>query len=181
MRHPRFADEDSTAIRVRSAAESASAALPAGLHPVLRRVLAARQVGAAQLQPQLAQLIPVGSLPGVQAAAERLVTARQRGDRVLVIGDFDVDGATATALSMCCLRAFGFTAPDFLVPDGFRYGYGLSPAIAELAATREPALLVTVDNGITSLEGVRRARELGMEVLITDHHLAGPGTTWTKR
>jgi single-stranded-DNA-specific exonuclease len=174
MRHPRFADEDSTAIRVRSAAESASAALPAGLHPVLRRVLAARQVGAAQLQPRMAQLIPVGSLPGVQAAAARLVSARQRGERVLVIGDFDVDGATATALSICCLRAFGFNAADFLVPDRFRYGYGLSPAIAELAATREPALLVTVDNGITSLEGVRRARELGIEVLITDHHLAGP-------
>ena len=72
MRNPRFADEDSTAIRVRTAAESASAALPAGLHPVLRRVLAARQVGATQLQAQLAQLIPVGKLPGVQAAADRL-------------------------------------------------------------------------------------------------------------
>ena len=141
---------------------------------MLRRVLAARQVSAAQLQPQLAQLIPVGSLPGVQAAAERLVIARQRGARVLVIGDFDVDGATAAALSVSCLRAFGFTAPDFLVPDRFRYGYGLSPAIAELAAMRKPTLLMTVDNGITSLEGVRRARELGMEVLITDHHLAGP-------
>jgi single-stranded-DNA-specific exonuclease len=174
MRHPRFAGEDSTAIRVRSAAGSVSDALPAGLHPVLRRVLAARQVSSAQLQPQLAQLIPVGSLPGVQAAAERLVMARQRGERVLVVGDFDVDGATATALSLSCLRAYGFAAPDFLVPDRFRFGYGLSPAIAELAATRTPTLLMTVDNGITSLEGVRRARELGMEVLITDHHLAGP-------
>lgn len=141
---------------------------------MLRRVLAARQVGSTQLQPQLAQLIPVSSLPGVQAAAERLADAHQRGERVLVVGDFDVDGATATALSVSCLRAFGFTAPDFLVPDRFSYGYGLSPAIAELAATRRPALLMTVDNGITSIEGVQRARELGMEVLITDHHLAGP-------
>lgn len=174
MRHPRFADEDNTAIRVRSAADLASCALPAGLHPVLRRVLAARQVSATQLQPQLAQLIPVSNLPGVHVAAERLVIARQRGERVLVVGDFDVDGATATALSISCLRAFGFANPDFLVPDRFRYGYGLSAAIAELAATRGPALLMTVDNGITSLEGVRRARELGMEVLITDHHLAGP-------
>ncbi|MCL4792558.1 MAG: DHH family phosphoesterase, partial [Gammaproteobacteria bacterium] len=174
MRHPRFADEDNTAIRVRSVAASLSAALPAGLHPVLRRVLAARQVGSTQLQPQLAQLIPVSSLPGVQAVAERLADAHQRGERVLVVGDFDVDGATATALSVSCLRAFGFTAPDFLVPDRFSYGYGLSPAIAELAATRRPALLMTVDNGITSIEGVQRARELGMEVLITDHHLAGP-------
>lgn len=159
---------------MRSAADSVGGDLPAGLHPVLRRVLAARQVSAAQLGPRLPQLIPVNSLPGVQAAAERLAGARQRGERVLVIGDFDVDGATATALSVSCLRAFGFTAPDFLVPDRFRYGYGLSPAIAELAAGRKPALLMTVDNGITSLEGARRARELGMEVLITDHHLAGP-------
>lgn len=159
---------------MRSADGSAAAGLPAGLHPVLRRVLAARQVTAAQLQPQLAQLIPVNSLPGVQEAAERLIDARQRGERVLVIGDFDVDGATATALSVCCLRAFGFAAPDFLVPDRFRYGYGLSVGIAELAASRGPALLMTVDNGITSIEGVRRARELGMDVLITDHHLAGP-------
>ncbi len=174
MRHPRFADEDSTAIRVRSASEAASAALPSGLHPVLRRVLAARQVSADQLQPQLTRLLPVSSLPGVQAAAERLVVARQRGERVLVIGDFDVDGATATALAVSCLRAFGFTDPAFLVPDRFSFGYGLSPAIAEMAASRAPALLMTVDNGITSLEGVRRARELGMEVLITDHHLAGP-------
>jgi single-stranded-DNA-specific exonuclease len=174
MRHPRFAGQDSTAIRVRSAAGAASADLPAGLHPVLRRVLAARQVSAAQLEPQLARMIPVSSLPGVLAAAERLAAACARGERVLVIGDFDVDGATATALSMTCLRAFGFTAPEFLVPDRFRYGYGLSPAIAELAASRKPALLMTVDNGITSLEGVRRARELGMEVLVTDHHLPGP-------
>lgn len=174
MRHPRFADEDSTLIRVRSTSAAASAALPDGLHPVLRRVLAARQVSAAQLQPQLARLLPVSSLPGVPEAAERLVVARQRGERVLVIGDFDVDGATATALAVSCLRAFGFTDPGFLVPDRFSFGYGLSPAIAELAASRSPALLMTVDNGITSLDGVRRARELGMEVLITDHHLAGP-------
>ena len=93
---------------------------------------------------------------------------------MLVIGDFDADGATATALAMTCLRAFGFAEPGFLVPDRFTLGYGLSPGIAELAAVRHPGLLLTVDNGITSFDGIRRARELGMEVLVTDHHLAGP-------
>ena len=149
-------------------------ALPPELHPVLRRVLAARQVMPAQLRPGLGQLLPVAGLPGVAAAAERLVAAMTSGERVLVIGDFDADGATATALTMVCLRAFGFADPGFLVPDRFTLGYGLSAGIAELAAVRRPALLLTVDNGITSFEGVRRARELGMEVLITDHHLAGP-------
>ena len=149
-------------------------ALPPELHPVLRRVLANRQVTSGQLQPGLGQLLPVAGLPGVIVAAERLVAARASGERVLIIGDFDADGATATALAMNCLRAFGFADPGFLVPDRFTLGYGLSPGIAELAAAHRPGLLLTVDNGITSLEGVRRARELGMDVLITDHHLAGP-------
>jgi len=160
-------------IRCRSAPAGLADALPPELHPVLRRVLAARQVTPGQLLPGLGQLLPVGGLPGVAAAAERLVAARTRGERVLIIGDFDADGATATALAMSCLRAFGFNAPGFLVPDRFTLGYGLSPGIAELAVARRPALLLTVDNGITSFDGVRRARELGMEVLITDHHLAG--------
>ena len=144
------------------------------MHPVLRRVLAARRVDPLQLQPGLSRLLPVGSLPGIAEAAERLATARVREERVLVIGDFDADGATATALALSCLRAFGFTDPGFIVPDRFTLGYGLSPAVAELAAARTPALLMTVDNGITSIEGIRRARELGMEVLVTDHHLPGP-------
>jgi len=107
------------------------------------------------------------------AAAERLATARARGEGVLVIGDFDADGATATALAMTCLQAFGFAKPGFLVPDRFTLGYGLSPGIADVASASHPSLLLTVDNGITSFDGIRRARELGMEVLVTDHHLAG--------
>jgi single-stranded-DNA-specific exonuclease len=109
----------------------------------------------------------------VAAAANRLAAARAKGERVLVIGDFDADGATATALAITCLRAFGFSAPGFLVPDRFTLGYGLSPGIADLAVARRPGLLLTVDNGITSFDGIRRARELGMEVLVTDHHLPG--------
>ncbi|MEO8444966.1 MAG: single-stranded-DNA-specific exonuclease RecJ [Gammaproteobacteria bacterium] len=161
-------------IRCRLAPTPLLEALPADLHPVLRRVLAARQVAPAELRPGLARLVPIGDLPGVTAAAERLARSREQGERILVIGDFDADGATATALTVSCLRAFGFASPGFLVPDRFTLGYGLSRGIAELAAAREPHLLVTVDNGITSIDGVRRARELGMEVLITDHHLAGP-------
>jgi len=160
-------------IRCRPALRELAEALPLDLHPVLRRVLAARRVAPGQLRPGLAQLLPVGELPGVTEAAERLVAARTRGERVLIVGDFDADGATATALVMTCLRAFGFADPGFLVPDRFKLGYGLSPGIVDLAAGRKPALLLTVDNGITSLDGVHRARELGMDVLITDHHLAG--------
>ncbi len=161
-------------IRCRPASAAFADALPPELHPVLRRVLAAREVTPGQLRPGLAQLLPVGELPGVTVAAERLAEARSRGEGVLVIGDFDADGATATALAMTCLRDFGFPQTGFLVPDRFTLGYGLSPGIAELAAGRRPGLLLTVDNGITSFEGIRRARELGMEVIVTDHHLAGP-------
>jgi len=143
------------------------------MHPVLRRVLAARNVTPAQLHPGISRLLPIGELPGVAAAAERLVSARERGERVLVIGDFDADGATATALVMTCLRGFGFADPDFLVPDRFKLGYGLSPGIVDLAAEQKPTLLLTVDNGITSLDGALRAHELGIDVLITDHHLPG--------
>lgn len=160
-------------IRPRPAGAPELATLPPGLHPVVRRVLAARRVGPGQLAPALGQLVPVHELPGVAAAAERLVRAREQGERVLVIGDFDADGATATALSVACLRRFGFTDPGFLVPDRFTLGYGLSPGVVELAAQRRPGLLLTVDNGITSHAGVARARQLGLEVLITDHHPAG--------
>ena len=89
------------------------------------------------------------------------------------MGDFDADGATSTALVMRCLRAFGFAAVDYLVPNRFEFGYGLSPEIVAVAAKREPALIVTVDNGVSSIEGVARAKELGIDVLVTDHHLPG--------
>jgi single-stranded-DNA-specific exonuclease len=160
-------------IRNRLAPAAFAAALPPELHPVLRRVLAARHVTPSQLRPGLGQLLPVSDLPGVTEAAQRLADARLRGERVLVVGDFDADGATATALVMNCLKAFGFAGPAFLVPDRFTLGYGLTPGIVDLAAAQKPALLLTVDNGITSLDGVRRARDLGIDVLITDHHLAG--------
>ncbi|MBS0375134.1 MAG: single-stranded-DNA-specific exonuclease RecJ [Proteobacteria bacterium] len=150
------------------------AELPAGLHPVLRRVYAARGVGSgADLELGLERLLPVGTLDGVEAAAELLASHVSRAAPILIVGDYDADGATASALMVRALRRFGHAAVDYLVPDRFRFGYGLTPEIVALAAERHPALIVTVDNGIASLEGVAAARARGIEVLITDHHLPG--------
>jgi single-stranded-DNA-specific exonuclease len=158
---------------VRRAARGDARALGAGLHPVLRRVYGGRGLcDPAELRLTLDRLLPVGSLAGVAAAAELLARHRQ-GSRVLIVGDFDADGATSTALMVRALRDCGFAAVDFLVPNRFEYGYGLTPEIVELAAARAPGLLVTVDNGISSNAGVAAARARGIEVLVTDHHLPG--------
>jgi single-stranded-DNA-specific exonuclease len=149
--------------------------LPATLHPVLRRVYAARGLHRAdQLDLGLERLLPVGSLGGVPAAVELLVRCHRDGRRVLVLGDFDADGATSTALMVRQLRRLGFQDPQFLVPDRFRFGYGLTPEIVRVAAQMRPDLIVTVDNGVSSVEGVAEARRLGIDVLVTDHHLPGP-------
>lgn len=161
------------AVRRREVPAALYAALPAGLAPVLRRVYAARQVAAADVDTGLSGLLPVGTLGGAAEAAAFLADARERDAAIVVVGDFDADGATASALMVTVLRAFGFSRVSSLVPSRFRCGYGLSPQVAERAAERRPDILITVDNGITSLEGVERARELGMQVLITDHHLPG--------
>ena len=150
----------------------ADIALGAQWHPVLRRVYAARGIRSdAELELNLSRLLPVGTLGGVNEAVELLLAHRQR--RVLVVGDFDADGATSTALVVRALRALGFAHVDFLVPDRFTFGYGLTPEIVAVAAERRPSLLVTVDNGISSNAGVAAARDLGIEVLVTDHHLPG--------
>ena len=143
------------------------------LHPMLQRIYAARGVlDASDLDYALAGLEPVGSLEGIDEAVELLLAHRKRS--ILVVGDFDADGATSTALVLRCLREFGFERVDYLVPNRFDYGYGLTPEIVEVAATGKPDLLITVDNGISSLRGVTLANELGMQVLVTDHHLPGP-------
>ncbi len=148
--------------------------LGAGLHPVLRRAYAARGIREpAELSIELSRLLPVGTLGGVAAAVALLLRHRDRG-RVLVVGDFDADGATSTALMLRALRAWGFAHVDFLVPNRFEFGYGLTPEIVAVAAARQPTLLVTVDNGISSLAGVASARALGLDVLVTDHHLRPP-------
>jgi single-stranded-DNA-specific exonuclease len=161
-------------VRRRSVAPQTLAALPGNLHPVLRRVYGARDIhGPDDLDLRLERMLPVGSLGGIDAATELLVRCDERGGRVVVVGDFDTDGATSTALVVRQLRRLGFEDPGFIVPDRFRYGYGLTPEIVRVAAQQNPALLVTVDNGISSHEGVREAARLGIDVLITDHHLPG--------
>lgn len=145
------------------------------LPTVLARAYAARGVtDPAELSSGLDRLLPVGTLEGVEAAVALLLEHRQPGCSVLVVGDFDADGATSTALMVRAMRGWGFPSVDFMVPNRFQFGYGLTPGIVELAAARQPTLIVTVDNGISSLAGVEAARERGIAVLVTDHHLPGP-------
>ena len=153
-------------------AQLANAITDASLHPVLQRAYAARGVRDAQeLALTLDKLVPVGTLESIEAAVTLILAHRER--RILVIGDFDADGATSTALIVRALRAWGFAAVDFLVPNRFEFGYGLTPEIVGLAAERSPSLIITVDNGISSIAGVAAARARGIQVLITDHHLPG--------
>ena len=150
-------------------------ALPAALPPVLRRVYAARGLrDERDLDLGLEHLVPVGSLGGLPGAVDLLLRCHRDGHRVLVLGDFDADGATSTALVVRQLRRLGFRDPQFLVPDRFRFGYGLTPEIVRVAAGMQPDLIVTVDNGVSSVEGVAEARRHGIDVLVTDHHLPGP-------
>ena len=144
------------------------------LPPLLTRLYAARGVQSqAELDKGLARLIPYQQLKGIDAAVDMLVTAIDRGERILVVGDFDADGATASSVAVLGLRLLGAAHVDYLVPNRFTYGYGLTPEIVAVALERQPDLLVTVDNGISSVEGVQAARDAGLKVLITDHHLPG--------
>jgi single-stranded-DNA-specific exonuclease len=141
-----------------------------GVDPLLARLYAARGVtDVSQLDYGLAGLAPVGSLDNISDAVDLLLA--HKNERIIVVGDFDVDGATSTALMLRCLRAFGFADVQYLVPNRFEFGYGLSPEIVRVAAEMSPALIVTVDNGISSLRGVREAKAFGIDVLVTDHHL----------
>lgn len=141
---------------------------------LVHRILAARGVtNSAELNFSLADLPRPDSLPDIDKAVARLLQARTRGEKVLIIGDYDCDGATSTTVAMLGLELLGFEHVDYLIPSRFTYGYGLSPAIVDVAHTEHsPQLIVTVDNGIASVEGVARATELGIDVLVTDHHLA---------
>ena len=144
------------------------------LHPVLRRIFAARGLRAAdEIEPRLARLLAPGPLGGLEAAVDLLQHAMAAGARILVIGDFDADGATGTAVAVRGLRLLGATNVGFRIPHRMRHGYGLSPElVADLQAER-PDLLLTVDNGIACLRGVAAAQAAGMRVIVTDHHLPG--------
>ena len=144
-----------------------------GLHPLLARIYAARGIQTrGELDYELKSLLPPAQLTNAQEAAVLLADALEAEAKILIVADYDCDGATACAVGVRALRSFGATV-EYLVPNRFTYGYGLSPEIVDLAAQQGPDLIVTVDNGIASLEGVARAQQLGIATLITDHHLPG--------
>ncbi|MBD5804236.1 Single-stranded-DNA-specific exonuclease RecJ [Azoarcus sp. Aa7] len=147
--------------------------IDAGTHPLLARIYAARGISRREeLDYSLKALIPPAALKGAHEAAALLADAIEAGARMVIVADYDCDGATACAVGVRALRAFGADV-GYLVPNRFEYGYGLTPAIVELAARMEPDVLITVDNGIASVEGVAAARSYGMATVITDHHLPG--------
>src|SRR5262245_6631890 len=146
----------------------------ARLHPVLSRIYSSRGVStAAELDLSLTGLLPPDALAGAGQAARIIADAVRDSRHIKIVGDFDADGATATAVAIKALRAFGAARVSFLVPNRFEFGYGLTPEIVELARRDAPDLLVTVDNGVSSIDGVRAAKSHGVAVVITDHHLPG--------
>ena len=146
-----------------------------GENAFLARLYAARGVAiAGETRADLARLVAPPAMRNLDVMAGHLADAIANGQRLLIVADYDTDGATACAVGLRALRAFGARV-DYLVPDRFRYGYGLTPEIVHLAvATKQPDILVTVDNGIASVDGVVAANGLGVKVFITDHHLPGP-------
>jgi len=149
----------------------------AGIHPLLARLFASRGLKAPEeTEDQLSALLPPTQMKNLQAAATTLAQAIENGERLLVIADYDADGATACAVAVRGLRRFGAQV-DFLVPDRFVFGYGLTPALVmhalEKFGDRKPHRIITVDNGISSVAGVACAQAQGIEVLVTDHHLPG--------
>src|SRR3989344_5713174 len=143
-----------------------------GLHPLLQRIYAARGIQSEkELERGLEFLLPYHSLLNIQAAVELLAYAVIEQKNILIVGDFDADGATSSALSVRALKSFGANAPHYLVPNRFEFGYGLTPELVDVAKQFNPYLIVTVDNGIANHAGVVAAKEAGIKVLITDHHL----------
>ena len=158
----------------RCTGEISSALQSTSLPPILKQVYANRGIRHPdELVLNLNQLIPPHSLKGIQEAADLLADAIEGEGRVLIVGDFDADGATSCAMAVSVLQQMGLQEVAYLVPNRFQFGYGLTPEIVELAAAQAPDLIVTVDNGISSVEGVLAARQMGISVLITDHHLPG--------
>jgi single-stranded-DNA-specific exonuclease len=161
-------------IIVRRDTGPAADGLPGDLHPVLRRIYLSRALSdARELHYALDGLHPYTALSGIDAACELLCAALQGRRRILIVADFDADGATSCAVAVRGLRLLGARDVRYVVPNRFAFGYGLTPEIVAVAAQQQPELLITVDNGISSIEGVAAARERGMQVLITDHHLPG--------
>lgn len=163
-----------TRIQTRSVPPDHHATLQAqGISPLMARLFAARGITSpAELDCSLKALLPFQQLKNIDAMARRLADAIARRERLLIVADYDADGATACSVAMKGLAAHGAIV-DFIVPNRFEYGYGLTPEIVELAAQHQPDIIVTVDNGIASVAGVEAAKARGIEVLVTDHHLPG--------
>ncbi|TDF62243.1 single-stranded-DNA-specific exonuclease RecJ [Cupriavidus sp. L7L] len=163
-----------TRIAIRTySSEHVTTLAAAGLHPTLARILAARGVArTAELATDLPELVPPGAMKGIGHAAAYLADAIAAGKRLLIVADYDCDGATACAVGVRGLRMLGARV-EYIVPNRFEYGYGLTPEIVALAARQQPDVIVTVDNGIASVDGVAAANALGIDVVVTDHHLPG--------
>jgi len=144
------------------------------LPPILQRIYAQRGISSEdEINHSLSKALPPGKLLNVEAGVELIYNCMLNEQHILIVGDFDADGATSTALFIRALKCFGYSNVAYLVPNRFEFGYGLTPEIVEVAAESEPALIITVDNGISSIEGVAAAKAKGIDVLITDHHLPG--------
>ena len=144
------------------------------LPPLLQRVFSLRAVKSQDdISRELSQLLPFTLIKNIEQAVTRLHNALIAQEHIIIIGDFDADGATSTALAVQALKAFGAKHVNYVIPNRFDYGYGLTPEIVAVAQQQNPNLIITVDNGISSIEGVQAAREAGIEVMITDHHLVG--------
>lgn len=150
-----------------------SGLLSTDIHPVLNRIYLNRAVtDISEIEYQLPNLLPFHSLKDIDQAVEVICGVIKAQGKILIVGDFDADGATSTAVAIRLLNAFGCQHVDYLVPNRFDFGYGLTPEIVQVAAGKAPDLIITVDNGIASLDGVALANQLGMPVVVTDHHLA---------
>ncbi|MGL5398035.1 MAG: single-stranded-DNA-specific exonuclease RecJ [Shewanella sp.] len=147
--------------------------LPTHLGPLLRQLYARRGVLPSECELVLKGLLRPDTMKGLDRAAKLIADAMQQEKSILIVGDFDADGATSTSVCILALRMMGASKVDYLIPNRFDYGYGLSPEIVAVAATKQAQLLITVDNGISSIEGVAAAKAFGMQVVITDHHLPG--------
>lgn len=150
------------------------ALLESELHPLLKRVYANRNItNPNELNYQLDQLLDYSQLKGINKAVDAITGAIFDNKMITVVGDYDADGATSTALVVKALRMFGHANVNYLVPNRFEYGYGLSPQIVDACLADKPELIITVDNGISSIDGVKHAKNNGIKVVVTDHHLAG--------
>lgn len=161
-----------SAIQIKNRAFVDASPLTVSCSPLLKQIYASRGIRYDhELDTSTKRLLPYTQLKGMQSACELLYQALIASQRIIVVGDFDADGATSTALSILALKELGFSNIDYLIPNRFDYGYGLSPKIVDLAIAKGAQLLMTVDNGIASISGVAYAKERGLRVLVTDHHL----------